>query len=510
MQTFQPQPQVKIVRSFPSPLESVITSARTCYSSKGIIEHASLNEKAFALMTDLYRAGHHTTFQHAYFQFAITNISRLCVWSFLHSHPFYNSEQVSQRYVEVKEANVLIPPVSGKARNIYLDTIRMMMKAYHTLSQTLLPIVEAEYFRIFPGRKYRASAYMNAIKKKALEVARYVLPLSTLTYLYHTVSALTVFRYWKVCRDYDVPTEQEIIARKMVDALLKIEPGYKILLDEPYSKEDLNLIYNHLSLIKPDIDKKRILERFDQTLGDAQSKLLWWSPQDESDILPVLETLLARSINPEKGFDILLNPASSRALSGSLNVMMHTKLPRILQHVVYTFQKKLSHTADSQNQRHRTIVGSRPLIFKHWTDEPDYIIPALIASDAKALRIYTETMDTIFEQIKKFLQTSGNPEYASYLLPNAFPVRMVETGNLAYLRHKFAMRLCYNAQEEIWRISLQEWNEIRKIHPTLAHYLGPPCALRKMAELRPICPEGKRFCGIRVWELSPEEYTRLI
>ena len=48
---------------------------------------------------ETYFAGHHTTLQHATFQFAIENVSRQALWSFLHSHPFYNSEQVSQRYV---------------------------------------------------------------------------------------------------------------------------------------------------------------------------------------------------------------------------------------------------------------------------------------------------------------------------------------------------------------------------------------------------------------------------
>ena len=39
--------------------------------------------------------------QHATFVFVLDNVSRLAIWSFFHAHPFYNSEQVSQRYREV-------------------------------------------------------------------------------------------------------------------------------------------------------------------------------------------------------------------------------------------------------------------------------------------------------------------------------------------------------------------------------------------------------------------------
>mgnify|MGYP006171794697 CR=1 FL=1 len=41
------------------------------------------------------------------------------VWSFLHSYPFYNSEQVSQRYVEVKPGNYAVPPMGPAEREIF-------------------------------------------------------------------------------------------------------------------------------------------------------------------------------------------------------------------------------------------------------------------------------------------------------------------------------------------------------------------------------------------------------
>jgi hypothetical protein len=72
------------------------------------------------------------------------------------------------------------------------------------------------------------------------------------------------------------------------------------------------------------------------------------------------------------------------------------------------------------------------------------------------------------------------------------------------------MRLCYNAQEEIWRASLDEAQQVRQVNPTIGRYLLPPCTLRALANERPYCPEGDRYCGVRVWDLEVEEYERVI
>src|SRR5215813_15244220 len=126
-------PGVVLVNGFDRPYDNAVATARTCYSGKGIVtaeEVAGLHlvdpdkrERAQArrdaLARDIFEAGHHTTLQHAHFQFALTNVSRQFLWSFLHSHPFYNSEQVSQRYVEVKPGMTAVPALDGRARAIF-------------------------------------------------------------------------------------------------------------------------------------------------------------------------------------------------------------------------------------------------------------------------------------------------------------------------------------------------------------------------------------------------------
>src|SRR5215467_7839671 len=128
-----PAPIVRLVHAFDRPYENVVATARTCYSSKGIIteDQASARpDRRDAIAKSIYEAGHHTTFQHAHFQFALENVSRQFLWTFLHSHPFYNSEQVSQRYVEVGRGQYAIPPLGPVEREIYERAARRQQEAY--------------------------------------------------------------------------------------------------------------------------------------------------------------------------------------------------------------------------------------------------------------------------------------------------------------------------------------------------------------------------------------------
>jgi thymidylate synthase ThyX len=78
------------------------------------------------------------------------------------------------------------------------------------------------------------------------------------------------------------------------------------------------------------------------------------------------------------------------------------------------------------------------------------------------------------------------------------------------LRHKHTMRLCYDAQEEIWRASLEEALQVREVNPRLGKWLQPPCTLRQRAKESPICPEGRRYCGEPVWKYDLAQYRRVI
>jgi thymidylate synthase ThyX len=101
-------------------------------------------------------------------------------------------------------------------------------------------------------------------------------------------------------------------------------------------------------------------------------------------------------------------------------------------------------------------------------------------------------------------------EIAQYLIPNAFTIRFIESGDLLNFHHKWSTRLCYLAQEEIWHSCLEEAKQIRETHPMIGNNIFAPCKIRQIADKKPFCPEKNRFCGIKVWNLNLDEYNRII
>src|SRR6201981_3693556 len=134
-------PRVTLRNAFAHPFDSAIAAARTCYSSR-LIGPEEINEKQrLNIGPATFFSGHHTVYQHAHFEFGLENISRQFVWSFLHAHPFYNSEQQSQRYVRMDRTQAYIPPVSlffdEASRNIYEYALARAWAFYRELSALL-------------------------------------------------------------------------------------------------------------------------------------------------------------------------------------------------------------------------------------------------------------------------------------------------------------------------------------------------------------------------------------
>jgi flavin-dependent thymidylate synthase len=512
-------PEIKLVNTFQFPFDNAIATARTCYSSKGIIttDQAAKWDKRDSLAASLYQAGHHTVFQHAHFQFAMANVSRQFVWSFLHSHPFYNSEQVSQRYVEVKPGTYSIPPMDDRAASVYEEVVNRQFQAYRDLNESLMRPVGEAYFDRFKGRAKNPEekSTKDALKKRCMEVARYVLPVGTFTYLYHTVSGVTLLRYYRLCKELDASAEQTLVVEAMVQELLKISPEYKTILEEPVPLEETieHKFFQAREHTKDLRAQEEFIHEFDVDLDGKVSALVDYKVNNERLLADSVREVLGvprTELNDDDAIDLVLDPAKNPLLGENLNLTSMSKLTRAMVHPCYTFRKKLSHTADSQDQRHRMTPASRPCLSAYLTRKPDYVIPEILKNDERSMRLYKDAMNFSWEGIEKLRKMGVSDEFAAYVLPNAVSIRFTESADLMSLWHKCAMRLCYNAQEEIWKAAVDETAQVRVINPRIGKYLLPPCGLRSRANQKPICPEGSRYCGVPVWKKQLSEYERVI
>lgn len=523
-----PAPEVRLVNSFTKPFDGAVAAARTCYSPKGIVspeevagegledgparlEHLARRD---ALARDIYRAGHHTVFQHAHFQFAIDRISRHALWTFFHAHPFYNSEQVSQRYVRVRPGTFLVPELPAPQLEVYQRVAALQQEAYHRLTKALEPVAASAFFEVFPSRAKQRERWSKQIRRKAQEAARYVLPVATWARLYHTISAITLLRYHRIAGQYDIPSELRLVVDGMLAQVLKVEPAFEVILEASWKMEQA--AEASIFEVTPLIDSKRARAfhgQFDDELGGRVSRLVGWAEQAETLVAQAVREVLGfprGMLSDDEAIALAADPARNPVYGEALNLTTLSRLTRALHHAQYTFRRRISHTADSQDQRHRMTPGSRPLLLAHLRDAPDVIRPSLIEEDEASLRDFDETMARVWEGLAE-LRALGAPEEAlTYLLPNAVAVRFTESADYLALRHKHAMRLCYNAQEEIWRACRDEALQVREVHPRLGTHLLPPCAIRKRAGQTPVCPEGPRYCGVPVWKLDPKEYSRRI
>ena len=508
-------PDIKLVGFIQTPYDLSVATARTCYSSKGIItpEQVSEDDEARVLRDRIAastrEAGHLTTRQHAHFVFALSGISRSFIWEFLHNHPFYNSEQVSQRYVKVKPGNFIIPQLRSDHRYRYEKIIERQMKAYEVLIEMLFPVVKSEYYQVFPNRKSKEKKWDAVVKKKTYEIARYVLPIATQAYLYHTVSALTLMRYVKVSQKAGVSQEQKYVVAHMLKAVLDRDPDFY---------KDISEVTDMAVSMNPTRGQnsahiKSFVSAFDDRLRGRVSLLMDHNREPEKTLAHAVRTLLVKNENQlsdEAAINQVLNPSNNPDLGETLNVMTLSPLCKTLFHLHFTFSKKMSHTADSQNQRHRMTPGSRSSLESHYYGEPDIIYPRLLKEVPTAKKLYDEVIEESVNTINHLLKEGVSFEKASYLLPNGWAVRFEESGDLLNWHHKWKLRTCYNAQEEIFYASMDELKQVAEKFPLIGKHILAPCYIRKMAGLRPFCPEGDRYCGVPVWKQEIQDYQRVI
>jgi thymidylate synthase ThyX len=508
-------PRVTLRNAFAHPFDSAIAAARTCYAPRLINPEEITDKQRLNIGAATFYSGHHTVYQHAHFEFGLENISRQFVWSFLHAHPFYNSEQQSQRYVRLDRAQAYVPPVSlffnAECKEIYEASIARAWNYYRELSALLIADARAilnDIWHIGPmSHPKRLQKIERSAEKRAIEIARYVLPVAAFTTMVHTLSGIVLHRLWRMSAASDTPSEARAVIGEMVSQVKTIDAQFF----ERFGTEPLEELpeWKNVSL-NPNAGEPFARE-FDARLNGKTSVLVDYSPNAPrvmADSYRAVAGLTESQCPDAEAIDRLLNPARNLYRLETLNVGVHAPMMRALQHANYTFAKKISHTADSQDQRHRMVPGSRPLLTLADTSEPDYITPALLAANPRAKEVYDRAMRDAWSAKNQLLDRGVPPEIALYLLPNAKSIRLYESGSLLHLIHKWTMRTCFNAQEEIYQASMDELAQLREVHPQLTRFIGPPCHIRA-GITTPICTEGSHFCGIKVWLDFPNIQRRI-
>jgi thymidylate synthase ThyX len=302
----------------------------------------------------------------------------------------------------------------------------------------------------------------------------------------------------------DTPSEARHVLGEMVARVREVDSEF-------FDRFDNGAMEDMPEWKQPPRDGEAFAREFDARLAGLTSRLVDFSPsaiEAMAEAYRAVMGLTAAECPDVEALDRMLNPARNPYRRETLNVGVHAPMMRPLDHAHFTFAKKISHTADSQDQRHRMVPGSRPLLTLADTRATDFITPMLIRENPRALEIYQQAMEEAWAAKNELLDRGVPRESALYLLPNAKAIRLVESGSLLHLLHKWTMRTCFNAQEEIYQASMEEVEQVGSALPALGRYLGPPCYIRA-GVATPICTEGSHFCGVKVWQEFPKIERRI-
>src|SRR5580698_3324965 len=401
-------PRITLRNSFAHPYDSAIAAARTCYAQHLVVPEEITDKQRLNIGAATFNSGHHTVFQHATFEFGLENVSRQFVWSFLHAHPFYNSEQQSQRYVRMDRVQAYVPQVdlyfSEACKEIYEQAIVKAWDYYRQLSSLLIAdarAILADIWHIGPNSSPKhIQKIERAAEKRAIEIARYVLPVAAFTTMVHTISGIVLHRLWRMSAASDTPSESRAVVKDMVEEVKKIDPQFF----ERFGTEPLEERPEWSADTTNTQAGDAFAKEFDAKLQGKTSKLLDYSPNAPAVMAEAYRAvvgLAASQCSDAEAIDRLLIPARNPYRLEILDIGVHAPMMRALQHANYTFAKKISHTADSQDQRHRMVPGSRPLLTLADTRVPDYITPALLTQNPAAKELYDRAMQDAWSAKKK-------------------------------------------------------------------------------------------------------------
>lgn len=485
------------------------TTAIQCYAPGIAVMKPRIDEKSLSIATSTLDAGHNTTRLHVYYTWELIGVTRSVTHDVFHSTPFYNTEQQSQRYVEAKMGNFLIPAgLTERQKDIFVKSADQANRAYFEMLELLKPEVERRLRSQYPkGGRVAEERLQKKIPKICQEVARYVLPIGQLTIFDHTLSELQLLRLFGASRLPNFSDEARYVIASMVNEVAKVDPTILTELRKPIEEDNAVTVDQYIAGQRAE---------FDALLGNKQSKLLLFDEKNKQVLAFAARNVL--KIPKEKMSDIevlglLLDPRNNRLLADVSEAGMFDPLTNCLRQISMTFATKLSHTADSQRQRHRRTPGAPSVIDNStildlFENGPDFFIPMVIRGNGLLIEKYAgETMPKNYLGVKMCFESGIPTEFVTLLFPNGQNLRVVEQGDLFDFLHRWKQRLCYTAQEEIFFITVEQVEQLLEQISEAEKITQAPCKIRQTAGVQPRCPEGgDRWCGQPVFKFDINEY----
>ena len=140
--------KVTLINHTENPDRICAAAAQSCYSDRGATElfEATSDDRARKMIEKVVGMGHLSVVEHAYFTFSIEGVSRSLTHQLVR-HRIASYSQQSQRYVNMEEADYVLPPSideDPEAKEEYAEAMDAAWRAYRVLAQKV-PKEDARY-----------------------------------------------------------------------------------------------------------------------------------------------------------------------------------------------------------------------------------------------------------------------------------------------------------------------------------------------------------------------------
>jgi len=190
---------VKIIGYSPNPEKIPSMAAKLTHSiSKPEDLENSSDKELNSILKHVIKLGHTSVIEHTSFTFAISDVSRSLTHQLVR-HRIASYAQQSQRYVNLKQPNYIIPPKiesDEKMKKAYSDTMNVIWNQYNKLIDMNIPA----------------------------EDARYVLPNAACTNIIVTMNARSLLNFFELRCCLHAQWEIRKLANMMLKELKKIAP----------------------------------------------------------------------------------------------------------------------------------------------------------------------------------------------------------------------------------------------------------------------------------------------
>jgi len=140
----------------------------------------------------------------------------------------------------------------------------------------------------------------------------------------------------------------------------------------------------------------------------------------------------------------------------------------LIEHASATFEiSGISRACSHQLVRHRLASYSQESQRYVSMDEPEWVLPPAIASDAEALAIWERFGEQVRAAYRALRERGIRKEDARFVLPNATATRIVVTMNFRELRHMFQVRISPHAQWEIRALCVRMLELVYAVAPNV-------------------------------------------